>query len=641
MPDRIIGRYRVRKPHYRLPEHWPTHARGPKGQLKNLSQDPLETRAVPLSEVYGTLPERILYKALKQRRVPFEFQSSQNGGKQQYGGIVVDFKLLDRFIMIEVKGTYFHTQVRTAEYDLMRDAQLFRNKWSLFTIWDWQVYDEATLDDWLRRYVDFGLPMIGGSIVGGGEKVDEEDDVTLKQEIAELREELSAVKAHLYSMAPGAHLRITDANIVDLSASKITVGTLDADVSIGTSGKLRAGDDVGHGVTITRDVIRMTDPNNVPVFFVDGANRYLQIGLDQWAGGNPLIYDNGVLILPGETISPGSITADKLRAGTGEFGTLLADEIIARGMRIEDPDDPTDYMILDDESLRIYKDGISVLELRPGVGLISLGVDATGITTGPVRFASHGINYDTDGNGWMRGYHSDTHSYPTYTSARYWDYMLDNWYDYDNGYCFAVRVFDGTDETENPGNLANYVFGKNELFAQSLGDMPDLGFRWSANNYAWKVDSTESVMWARTPDQIPFRFSGQVGAADETIHPYGDSNFESIMLRSGGYIVSVRWHVGTPEADHFTKFNIFNGATLLGSFYLNPTDSGNLADAGQTFWDAVFTDTPPITYQGGDCAVLYTGDPLDLKVSTDYGGSYIGRPSDVTVIISIASGVHK
>jgi len=36
----------------------------------------LERRAVPLSQVYGTLLERVVYKAFRQRNFDFDFQSS-------------------------------------------------------------------------------------------------------------------------------------------------------------------------------------------------------------------------------------------------------------------------------------------------------------------------------------------------------------------------------------------------------------------------------------------------------------------------------------------------------------------------------------------------------------------------------------
>lgn len=644
---RTIGRPRFHKPRFLPKPTWAgvTHKQGPKGQMTDLQADPNEARAVPYGygpgQVRGTLPERILYKELQKRKIPFEFQSSVDGGKQRLGGSIIDFVLTDRRMMIEVKGTYWHTQVHTAAEDKARTVRLLQT-YQLVELWDWEVYSPFLLDEWFRRNIDLGLPDRGHVVMSGTREPEDMADKQLRREFEELKATVESLRGMLLSGAPGTTLQIADANIANVSADKITAGRLDAFVELGTDGTFRAGDTVGHGVTITQDVIRMAGDNNTPFFFVDGANEYLQIGRSQWEGGSPLIYDRGVLTLPGTVIAPGSVTMDRLDVESyASIAHLLAPEIMTYGLTAADPDDATDKLVLDSDGLTIYADDVPEVELSPGTGLIFRTRDLLGNDLGSIRNTSLGTLYDYDGNGWMRGYHKATtvSDYPDFDDTRYWDYRLTTVSD-NTRYKFAVEPMSGNVTTGSNNTQVRFMFGDDELTAESLlSDMPNLGFRWTSTNYAWRIDGYEAVVWARTPDQFPFLFNGQVGAADEVIHPYGDANFDGLELRSGGYVVAVRVYVGTADATAPTKFNIFNGATLIGTMILATNGTRALWDPGQAFWEAEYTETLPVAFDGA--SVPYTGDPCQLKVETDYGAPYTGRPSNVQVVVVVASGAHK
>lgn len=104
----------------RLPRFKPRKA--PKGtpEIRPLPlPDPiLRSREQQLEDEFlawgrGTRPEYIVWKWLVQNKrqkegVDFLFQSSRFGGRQVYGGIIVDFWFPDRHMMWRVQGERFH-----------------------------------------------------------------------------------------------------------------------------------------------------------------------------------------------------------------------------------------------------------------------------------------------------------------------------------------------------------------------------------------------------------------------------------------------------------------------------------------------------------------------------------------------------
>lgn len=93
----------------------------------------LEARAVSEGAVRGTLPERVVYKALTQMRmvpdVDFDFQSSLLGGRLELGGIVADFLFREpRNFVINVQGPTHERHIRkrkdAEQEDLMKDMGL-------------------------------------------------------------------------------------------------------------------------------------------------------------------------------------------------------------------------------------------------------------------------------------------------------------------------------------------------------------------------------------------------------------------------------------------------------------------------------------------------------------------------------------
>ena len=141
------------------------HRRGPRRSLVGL--DPLEARAVPHSQVRGTLPERIIWKYLVdivrwQPEVHFSFQSSLDGGRSELGGLVADFIIFHLRLILNPLGPT-HT-------DFLRKAKDEENRQTYAEmgyvqeeIWEKDVYNEQYFEGWIRRVLGFTTGATGGA----------------------------------------------------------------------------------------------------------------------------------------------------------------------------------------------------------------------------------------------------------------------------------------------------------------------------------------------------------------------------------------------------------------------------------------------------------------------------------------------
>lgn len=73
----------------------------------------------------GTLPEYLVYNELVRRKIEFEYQSSQMGGRQARGGAVLDFYVPSLNLGINVQSLHWHYQNWTAKInDTLQREQL-------------------------------------------------------------------------------------------------------------------------------------------------------------------------------------------------------------------------------------------------------------------------------------------------------------------------------------------------------------------------------------------------------------------------------------------------------------------------------------------------------------------------------------
>lgn len=117
----------------------------------------LEAQAVPLEEVDGSLPERIMYRDLLQRRALFFFRYWLVAAPGVAGALQVDFYFTDRPLIIEIYGVYFHEAGRLRDVEREERIKELEPEKRLATIWDTEVYNREFREDWLRRNVDAAL----------------------------------------------------------------------------------------------------------------------------------------------------------------------------------------------------------------------------------------------------------------------------------------------------------------------------------------------------------------------------------------------------------------------------------------------------------------------------------------------------
>lgn len=154
------------------------HRRGILRPWVGADQD--EARAVPASQVKGTLLERIIYKALVDlfHFVPgadFDFQSSLEGGRQELGGIVADFLFPYLRIVLNPAGPTHKEFLRSRKDDEQIDT-LAEMGYTVFMIdQDMIMKRPAELEQYLRAIF---LSSKGSS---GDDRVDRvnENDLTL------------------------------------------------------------------------------------------------------------------------------------------------------------------------------------------------------------------------------------------------------------------------------------------------------------------------------------------------------------------------------------------------------------------------------------------------------------------------------
>lgn len=118
----------------------------------------LERRAVSLEAVYGSLEERILYRELTVRQIPFSFQSALIGPRREAGAIISDFLLLDRSTVIFCNGALWHRGISAETRDILQIDLLGFQGYESLQIWDYVLWDETLTKDWFMRYIE--LPVI-------------------------------------------------------------------------------------------------------------------------------------------------------------------------------------------------------------------------------------------------------------------------------------------------------------------------------------------------------------------------------------------------------------------------------------------------------------------------------------------------
>lgn len=132
----------------------------------------LEARAVSESVTgQASIWERIVYKWLQTRRIPFDFQSSFFGGRRELGSLRADFVLLDRPLIINPLGRMWHDGQANRARDSIQNDQLYHRGYEVLMIWDDEVKVEPLFEDIMHRHLDNTLgkpvPLDTERLLGG------------------------------------------------------------------------------------------------------------------------------------------------------------------------------------------------------------------------------------------------------------------------------------------------------------------------------------------------------------------------------------------------------------------------------------------------------------------------------------------
>lgn len=122
--------------------------------------------------VVGTLPELCTYHWLERRKLTFEYQSHQMGGRRQSGGAVLDFLIsglaAEGWYVWRVQGRYWHQGAEVERKDEIQKINLAKLKIGGVPVVAVVDLDEHDLyDDYPQVFWDAEIGKSSRSILGG------------------------------------------------------------------------------------------------------------------------------------------------------------------------------------------------------------------------------------------------------------------------------------------------------------------------------------------------------------------------------------------------------------------------------------------------------------------------------------------
>ena len=225
------------------------HRRGPLRVQVGL-EDPREQRAVSEARIAGTLPERIFFKALLDRGmregIDFTFQSSLQGGRLFLGGMVADFILTTRSLIVRIQGRKWHTGFEQERKDDFQRDILEGMGYHVLDLFDDTIYDDYLFAEWLRRHIDVH-PSLGGFLYDPEMGAEGDLTVSVANELRDLIQNLEAeqkkdkarieeLEGLVSTVSTHPHLQVDTTNIANVSAGKITAGSIKTEEYIQSTG---------------------------------------------------------------------------------------------------------------------------------------------------------------------------------------------------------------------------------------------------------------------------------------------------------------------------------------------------------------------------------------------------------------------
>jgi hypothetical protein len=134
-------------------------------------QQELEKRAVKDEPPHrGSVQERIVYlQCIKDGMVPdvdFSYQPAIEGGRQELGGLVVDFIFPHlggpEGMALFVNGTMWHVGSAVEARDALTQDLLRGMGFFIEEVWDYEIADRDTFEDWWDRFIRHARIGFGG-----------------------------------------------------------------------------------------------------------------------------------------------------------------------------------------------------------------------------------------------------------------------------------------------------------------------------------------------------------------------------------------------------------------------------------------------------------------------------------------------
>lgn len=93
----------------------------------------------------GTVPEKMIFAELAKRQVTFFFGAfwGDSPFTEKIDRLRPDFILPEYRIIIEIYGSYWHTQADSQQRDASRTLQYIAAGYTVYNIWDWEIYAGA------------------------------------------------------------------------------------------------------------------------------------------------------------------------------------------------------------------------------------------------------------------------------------------------------------------------------------------------------------------------------------------------------------------------------------------------------------------------------------------------------------------
>jgi hypothetical protein len=280
--------------------------------------------------VKGSLPERIFYKKNLsfglRPDVDFDFQTSQEGGRLELGGMVADFVYWYWKIIVRIQGPT-HTQPRQIDVDAEQGRRMADMGFQVYDVEEELVYSPIRLDEWFRKVILFNPGKNGRDVIAGNTLYDMPTGRASYMSVPAMNFAMSTDEKKWVNdiedrveNAEGALERIFGKQIHVIGG----ISDISENLGLIQAGEFRSGNrkEPGSGFTGVRIAYPPVVYSGAEWNIAGVNNDVLQFGLrasdgKALAGGGAVILDSTGVTATAGVIGGWTIGATSLKAGTG------------------------------------------------------------------------------------------------------------------------------------------------------------------------------------------------------------------------------------------------------------------------------------------------------------------------------------